>query len=226
MIPTIVSCMHLNFNYIYIFSLIIAILINYCSNYCCIINSFSHCTNYFILILGRFLTDMESETSGSRGRGRGNALPPLALRRSLLESISSPPPTTDELPRGRGGQKKTGRGKAGGGRGKGRRAPAAASSPPPPADSPEHCRVDPSSDTPVHQPEVEEEATSTRTTWSPWPDQPEQHTPEGEAGAELDTTDEEEVAEGTTVYQRGGTRLPSVPATPAQKPLIAPDGET
>ena len=169
---------------------------------------------------------MERETSGSRGRGRGNALPPLALRRSLLESISSPPPTTDEPPRGRGGRKKTGRGKAGGGRGKGRRTAAAASSPPPPADSPEHCRVDPSSDTPVHQPEVEEEATSTRTTWSPWPDQPEQHTPEGEAGAELDTTDEEEVAEGTTVYQRGGTRLPSVPATPAQKPLIAPDGET
>ena len=169
---------------------------------------------------------MESETSGSRGRGRGNALPPLALRRSLLESISSPPPTTDEPPRGRGGRKKTGRGKAGGGRGKGRRAPAAASSPPPPADSPEHCRVDPSSDTPVHQPEVEEEATSTRTTWSPWPDQPEQHTPEGEAGAELDTTDEEEVAEGTTVYQRGGTRLPSVPVTPAHNSLITPDGET
>ena len=86
--------------------------------------------------------------------------------------------------------------------------------------------MDPSSDTPVHQPEVEEEATSTRTTWSPWPDQPEQHTPEGEAGAELDTTDEEEVAEGTTVYQRGGTRLPSVPVTPAHKWLITPDGET
>ena len=101
---------------------------------------------------------MEGETSGSRGRGRGHALPPLALRRSLLESISSPPPSTDEVPRGRGGRKKTGRGKAGGGRGKGRRTPAAASSPPPPADSPEHCRVDPSSDTPVHQPEVEEEA--------------------------------------------------------------------
>src|ERR1044072_8044214 len=114
---------------------------------------------------------MESETSGSRGRGRGNALPPLALRRSLLESISSPPPTTDEPPRGRGGRKKTRRGKAGGGRGKGRRAPAAASSPPPPADSPGPCRVDPSSDTPVRRPEVEEEAAPPRTTGSPWPDQ-------------------------------------------------------
>src|SRR4051812_45223710 len=58
MIPTIVSCMHLNFNYIYIYS-------HYCSNYCCIINSFSHSTNYFILILVRFVTDMEGETSGS-----------------------------------------------------------------------------------------------------------------------------------------------------------------
>src|SRR4051812_47905173 len=111
---------------------------------------------------------MEGETSGSRGRGRGTGLPPLARRRSLLESMSSPP--TAEVPRGRGGQKKTGRGKAGGGRGKGRRIAAASSSPPPPADSPEH-RVDPSSDTLVHQPKLEEEATSTRTTWSPWPDQ-------------------------------------------------------
>src|ERR1043165_5560942 len=42
MIPTIVSCMHLNFNYIYIY-----IYSHYCSNYCCIINYFSHCTNYF-----------------------------------------------------------------------------------------------------------------------------------------------------------------------------------
>src|ERR1041384_4364040 len=172
MIPTIVSCMHLNFHYIILISCIYS---HYCSNYFCIINSFSHCTNYYILILDRFVTDMEGETSGSRGRGRGHALPPLALRRSLLESISLPPPSTDEPPRGRGGRKKTGKGKAGGGRGKGRRTPAAASSPPPPADSLEHCRVDPSSDTPVHQPEVEEEATSTRTT-----DQPEQHTPKGE----------------------------------------------
>src|SRR3954462_4286674 len=101
MIPTIVRCMHLNFNYIYS---------HYCSNYFCIINYFSHCTNYFILILGRFVTDMEGETSGSRGRGQGHALPPLALQRSLLESISSPPPSTDEPPRGRGGRKKTGRG--------------------------------------------------------------------------------------------------------------------
>src|SRR3954467_14081517 len=168
---------------------------------------------------------MEGQTSGSRGRGRGTSLPPLALQRSLLESISSPPPpTTSEVPMGRGGRKKTGRGKAGGDRGKGRRTTAAPSSPPPPADSPEH-RVDPSSDTPVHQPELEEEATSTRVTWSPWPDQ----STEGEAGAEgserVITTDDEEVAEGTTVYQRGGTRIPAPPVTPAHKSLITPDGE-
>src|SRR4051812_31844975 len=112
--------------------------------------------------------------SSSQGRGRGTALAAQALQRSLLESIYSP--VTYEVTRGRGCRtKKTGRGgKAGGGRGRGRRT-AAASSSPPPADSPEH-RVDPFSDTPVdqHTPVVvEEEATSTRTTWSPWPDQPE-----------------------------------------------------
>ena len=44
--------------------------------------------------------------------------------------------------------------------------------------------MDPSSETPVHQPPpvvVEEEATSQHTTWSPWP---ELQMPEGEVGAE------------------------------------------
>ena len=51
---------------------------------------------------------------------------------------------------------------------------------------------------------------------------------EGEAGAEeaVYTTDEKDVPEGTTVYQRGGTRLPPPPMTPAHKSLITPDGET
>ena len=175
---------------------------------------------------------MEGETSArgsaSRGRGRGTALAPQTLRRSLLESMPSPP--TSEVPRGRGGRtKKTGRGgKAGGGHGRGRRT-AAPSSPPPMADSPEHT-VDPSSETPVQQPTPVflEESTSTRTTWSPWADQPEQQMPEGEVGAEgpVDTDDEDDVAaEGTTVYQRGGTRLPPEPVTPAHKALITPDGE-
>src|SRR3954464_310758 len=99
---------------LFLIVLITYICSHYCINYFCIINSFSHCTNYFILILGRFVTDMEGETSGSRGRGRGNALPPLGLRRSLLESISSSTPSTAEVPRGRGGRKKIRRGKADG----------------------------------------------------------------------------------------------------------------
>ena len=38
-----------------------------------------------------------------------------------------------------------------------------------------------------------------------------------------------EGGEGTsssTVYQRGGTRLPTEPVTPAHKALITPDGES
>ena len=114
-------------------------------------------------------TGMEGDSaSGRRGRGRGTALSPLALRRSLLACMSSP--GTSEVPRERGGRaKKAGRGgRAGGGRGRGRRT-VAPSSLPPSADSPEH-RVDPSPETLVHQPSpvVEEEATSQRTSWGAW----------------------------------------------------------
>ena len=113
----------------------------------------------------------------------------------------------------------------------------APSSPPPPAVSPEHvtARVDSSEEeaarTPVHgslahEPRVDgpsahetpEEHTSG---WGTWPDEPEG--PSGHADDGGEPTDIEE--EGGTVYQRGCTRLPSVPATREQRWLIYPDGE-
>ena len=118
----------------------------------------------------------------------------------------------------------------------------APSSPPPPAVSPEHmtARVDSSKEeatrTPVHEPrvhgpstheprvhgpsahETSEEHTSG---WGTWPDQPEGPSGHADDGGEL--TDIEE--EGGTVYQRGCTRLSSVPATHEQRWLIFPDGE-
>src|ERR1041385_2201892 len=95
-------------------------------------------------------------------------------------------PPTSEVPRGRGGRTKRGgrAGRSGGGRTRGRRT-GAPSSPPPPADSPEH-RVDPSSESPV----VEEEATSQRTSWGPWP---EVETLEGEVGEERQVGEEEAI---------------------------------
>ena len=90
--------------------------------------------------------------------------------------------------------------------------------------------MDPSPETPVHQPSpVVEEATSQSTSWGVWP---EAQTPVGEVGAEgpeletRDSDDKAERGERTTVYQRGGTRLPPEPVTPAHKSLIAPAGET
>jgi hypothetical protein len=60
--------------------------------------------------------------------------------------------------------------------------------------------------------------------WGTWPDQPEG--PSGHADDGGDPADiEGEVVEGATVYQRGCTRLPSVPATREQRWLIFPDGE-
>ena len=118
----------------------------------------------------------------------------------------------------------------------------APSSPPPPAVSPEHvtARVDSSEEeatrTPVHEPpvhgssahkprvdgpsahETPEEHTSG---WGTWPDEPEGSSGHADDGGE--PTDIEE--EGGTIYQRGATRLPSVPATREQRWLIFPDGE-
>ena len=116
------------------------------------------------------------------------------------------------------------------------------SSPPPPAISPKHvtARVDSSEEeatrTPVHgssahEPRVDgpsahetwahetpEEHTSG---WGTWSGQPEELSGHADDGGE--PTDFEE--EGGTVYQRGATRLPSVPATREQRWLIFPDGE-
>ena len=123
----------------------------------------------------------------------------------------------------------------------------APSSPSPPAVSPEHvtARVDLSEEgatrTPVHEPSAHEprvdgpsahepwvDAPSTHETpeehtsgWGTWPDEPEGPSGHGDDGGE--PTDIEE--EGGTVYQRGCTRLPSVPATREQRWLIFPDGE-
>ena len=118
----------------------------------------------------------------------------------------------------------------------------APSSPPPPAVSPEHvtARVDSSEEeaarTPVHEPPVHEplvhgpsghESSAHETPeehtsgWGTWPDEPEG--PSGHADDGGEPIDIEE--EGGTVYQRGCTRLPSVPMTREQRWLIFPDGE-
>ncbi len=129
------------------------------------------------------------------------------------------------------------------GRGRGR---ATRSPPPPQADSPEHrtSRVDSSeveaTRSPVHEPRVDEpqvdepsthetrvpeasfqatpeqsrdEGTSQETQWDTWPE------PSGHAGSD------EELGEGATVYQRGSSGLPLVPATPEQRWSIRPNGD-
>ena len=116
------------------------------------------------------------------------------------------------------------------------------SSVPPPVVSPENMtsRVDSSKEeatrTPVHEPLAHEprvdgpsahEPSAHETPeehmsgWGTWPDEPEG--PSGHADDGGQPTDIEE--EGGTVYQRGCTRLPSVPETREQRWLIFPDGE-
>ena len=123
----------------------------------------------------------------------------------------------------------------------------APSSPPPLAVSPEHvtARVDSFEEeatrTPVHEPSVHGPSaheprvdgpsgheSSTHATpeehtsgWGTWLDQPKG--PSGHADDGEEPTDIEE--EGGTIYQRGCTRLPDVPATHEQRWLIFPDGE-
>jgi hypothetical protein len=196
----------------------------------------------------------EAPSSSARG-GRGSIPPvPLRRALLGSMGTPSGPSLSASVPtggRGRGGKKRGGR--EGRGRGRGRQAPTP-SSPPPPADSPEHmtARVDPSeveaTGTPDHEPRVDrpsahetpvpdasahetsghetsDQATSQETSgWGTWPDSPEG--PSGHADGGGDPTDSEgEVAEGATIYQRGCTRLPSVPATREQRWLIFPDGE-
>ena len=197
-----------------------------------------------------------SEAPSSSARGGRGSIPPVPLRRALLDSMGTPPgpSSSASVPtggRGRGGKNRGGR--SGRGRGRGGRQARTPSSPPPPADSPEHVttRVDSSEEeatrTPVHEPRVDEpltyetpvpeasshetpkqrrdEATSQQTSgWGTWPDPP--AGPSGHADGGGDSADSEgEVVEGATVYQRGCTRLPTVPATREQRWLIFPDGE-
>ncbi len=95
----------------------------------------------------------------------------------------------------------------------------APSSPPPPAVSREHvtARVDSSEEeatrTPVHKPSAHETPEEHTSGWGTWPDEPEG--PSGHADDGGEPTDIEE--EGGTIYQRGATRLPSVPATREQR---------
>ena len=183
-----------------------------------------------------------AEAPSSLARGVRSSIPHAPLRRALLDSMATPPgPSSSTAVPSRGRGRKRGGGARGRGRG-GRVTATAPSSPPPPAVSPEHvtARVDSSEEeatrTPVHEPpvhgswaheprvdgpsahETPEEHTSG---WGTWPDQPEE--PSGHAGDGGEPTDLEE--EGGTVYQRGATRLPSVPATREQRWLIFPDGE-
>jgi hypothetical protein len=188
-----------------------------------------------------------SEAPSSSARGGRGSIPPVPLRRALLDSMGTPPgpSSSASVPtggRGRGGKKRGGR--SGRGRGRGGRQARTPSSPPPPADSPEHvtARVDPSEEeatrTPVHEPRVDgpsadetsahetpDQGTSQETSgWGTWPDLP--AGPSGHADGGGDSADSEsEVVEGATVYQRGCTRLPTVPATREQRWLIFPDGE-
>ena len=192
-----------------------------------------------------------SEAPSSSARdGRGTSIPPQTLRRALYDSMGTPEGTSSsaKLPTGRGGRgKKRAPKGTRGGRGRGRKA-ATPSSPPPPADSPEHrtATVDPSkveaTRTPVHEPRVDNPCfpdASTRETpvpdassyetphastrWDTWPDlhQPE---PSGHAdgGGDLLSDSGDEVVDGT-VYQRGCTQLPPVPATRKQRWLIKPE---
>ena len=187
-----------------------------------------------------------AKAPSSSARGLRSSIPDAPLRRALLDSMATPPgPSSSTAVPSRGrGKKKRGGGARGRGRG-GRVTAMAPSSPPPPAVSPEHvtARVDSSEEeatrTPVHEPpvhgswaheprvdwpsahETPEEHTSG---WGTWPDQPEE--PSGHADDGGESTDfEEEGEEGGNVYQRGATRLPSMPATREQRWLIFPDGE-
>ena len=189
-----------------------------------------------------------SEAPSSSARGGRGSIPPVPLRRALLDSMGTPPgpSSSASVPtggRGQGGKKRGGR--SGRGHGRGGRQARTPSSPPPPADSPEHmtARVDPSEEeamrTPVHEPwvdgpsadetsahETPDQGTSQETSgWGTWPDPPEGPSGHADGGGDEFTDSEGEVVEGATVYQRGGTRLPPMPATRELRPVIRPDGE-
>ena len=184
-----------------------------------------------------------AEAPSSSARGARSSIPHAPLRRVLLDSMATPPgPSSSTAVPSRGqGKKKRGGGTRGRGRG-GRVTLTAPSSPPPPAVSPEHvtARVDSAEEeaarTPVHEPPVHEplvhgpsghESSAHETPeehtsgWGTWPDEPEGPSGHADDGGEPTNIDEE----AGTVYQRGATRLPDMPATREQRWLIFPDGE-
>ena len=155
--------------------------------------------------------------------------------------------------RGRGKTNRGARGGRGGGRV--RKAAAPSSPPPPadsPDHRSAPSQVDPSdldpSRTPVHEPRVDErradeprvdehrdtEPSSHETPElsrdhaesqrDPWADSTES-SGRAAGGYGSDSYSEGEWVEGRKVYQRGGTKLPPIPATPDQRWLIAPQGD-
>ena len=181
--------------------------------------------------------------------------PPLPLRRELLADIvaASSPPARAEQPRGRGrgkGQKRAKPGGRGGGRAKAIRAADRSDSPPPLAESPTHRTVSPVQEPPVQSaaseapeqrttPPVQSEAPeaprqSTEPRWDdPWEErartddddaEDDDSDDDGAEGGEGDDGGEGSSSAKKPVYQRGMTRLPPRP-DPAQRTLIAPDGE-
>ncbi|KAI5007901.1 hypothetical protein ZWY2020_008949 [Hordeum vulgare] len=176
--------------------------------------------------------------SSSAGDGMGTSIPASPLRRVLLSTLQGAPPVRGSRPPAKPRGTK---GTHGHGRGRATRSP-----PPPQADSPEHrtsrvdsCEVE-ATRSPVHEPRVDEpqvdepsthetpvpraffqetpeqsrdEGTSQEIQWDTWPEA------SGHAGSD------EELGEGATIYQRGSSGLPLVPATPEQRWSIRPNGE-
>ena len=72
-----------------------------------------------------------------------------------------------------------------------------------------------------------------RSGWEPWPDRTE--LPDwtegpagsggGDGGDELTDSEGDVQVDGATVYKHGSTRLPVVPATREQRPVIKPEGD-
>ena len=85
---------------------------------------------------------------------------------------------------------------------------------------------------PVHEPRVDEpqvDESSTHETRVPeasFQATPEQSRDEGTSQeTQWDACSDEELGEGATVYQRGSSGLPLVPATPEQRWSIRPNGD-
>ena len=91
-----------------------------------------------------------------------------------------------------------------------------------------------SHETPAHETAVPEASPDVeRPGWEPWPDRTE--LPDwtegpgvsggGDGGDDLTYSEGDVQVDGATVYKRGSTRLPVVPATREQRPVIKPEGD-